>query len=148
MHRGTALILGDLGERQPRVISEVGLGDSGGSGEVAADGPGEAVPELPRVRVPEDVSNVVIAGHAQRLSYERSTVLVDDRAAEGDAVCTCVVGTARTARLPVGRAVNPTERGSREGDEKPRPVPYIGRDRLAPEQPRLDEVERIARVEP
>ena len=53
VHQPAALVFGDLGVGQPRHLSERAGRDAEPDGEVAAQGDGEAVPELPGVGLPE-----------------------------------------------------------------------------------------------
>ncbi|MBB5934475.1 hypothetical protein FHS42_001522 [Streptomyces zagrosensis] len=55
------LVLGDLGEGQSGVVAQGALGERGALGDLAAQVDGEAPPQGPGVRVPQDRGFVVVA---------------------------------------------------------------------------------------
>lgn len=80
VHGAASLKLGDFREAQACVIAEAGLGDACLGGDVSADAARGAVPEGSCVRVPEDVSGVVVAASTEGLSGRRVLFCVDEPA--------------------------------------------------------------------
>lgn len=142
------LILGDLGEGQPGVMGKAALRQAGRNSEASTDGTSETVPELPGVRVPEDMCHVVVAVGTERLADQRVGGIVDGGAA-GRAFVSALDRTASwpTAFPGGGCAMNRAEGRSGECDEEPRVFAHAVRDVLAAHEPGADEVERVSGVE-
>lgn len=145
VHGRTFLVFGNAREGKPRVIREVGLYEARRGGEAPPDVDDEAVPELARVRVPEDVGRVVVAVGAEGLADEGSVRVMDGAAPEGATVFALTTVAARSAELR-GTVHGPERRGG-ESDEEPGPVAYRLGDVLAADQARTDEVEGVSGVE-
>jgi hypothetical protein len=99
--------------------------------------------------MPQDVSGVVVAVAAQRLSHGGILVGMLLTTADRPPVFAGSAISSRTAHIPVRAAstVHWTERGSSEGDEEPGVMPDAVRDALAAEEAGADEVEGVACVE-
>jgi hypothetical protein len=103
----------------------------------AAQGDGEAVPELPGVGLPEHRAGVVVAVRVERATDARVVGVValpaaapDHEAADGDAA-----------------GVDRAERRRGERDERPGPVDHRGRDALVPAgEPGTQQVEGVGGI--
>lgn len=142
---GALLVLGDPGEGQPRVIWEAGLRQAGRRGEVTADADDEAVPQLSRVRVPEDMCRVVVAVGAEGLTDEAVSGCMDRAAADGATVFTGTAVAAGPAAVP--GPVHGAEGRGRQSDKEARPFADRRWDCLASQEARADEMEGVSRME-
>lgn len=142
---GAFLVFGNAGEGQPGVLGEARLCDAGRGGEVTSDADDEAVPQLGGVCVPEDVAGVVVAVGAERFADSRVILGMDQAAAEGPPVFACAAVSAGAA--PFASTVDRTEGRGGQGDEEPGAVAHGGRDVLAAEETRADEVVGVAGME-
>lgn len=97
------------------------------------------------MRVPQHVAGVVVAVSAQGLADRGIIGTVDSAAAPRTVVLACPTVTAGAAQLP--GTVHVAEGRGSQGDEEPGPVADCGRDVLAAEEARTDEVEGVARME-
>jgi hypothetical protein len=95
--------------------------------------------------VPQHVAGVVVAVGTQGLADGGIIGTVDSTAAPRTVVFACSTVTAWAAQLP--GAVHGAEGRGSQGDEEPGAVADCGRDVLAAEEARADEVESVARVE-
>jgi hypothetical protein len=146
VHGRPFLVLRNAGERQPSVCREERLCEADRRSELAPDADDEAVPELARMRVPEDVGRVVVAVGAEGLADEGIVRVMDGAAAEGPTVLAPPAVATRAAALP--GAMHGPERWGGESDEEPGSVADRCRDVLAAEEAGADEVVGVARVEP
>ena len=81
-----ALELGHLREADRHVLAQLGARDAEPVGEAAAQGDGEAAPQLGGVPVERDLPGVVVAVRAQRCAEVGVVVAMDTGAAFGPAV--------------------------------------------------------------
>lgn len=140
------LVFRHPGEGQPCVVGEAGLGNAGRGGEVAPDATGEAVPELARMCVPQDVGHVVVAVRAERLPDEGVSRFMDGTATKRTSVVTRA--PVATRMTPVPSPVDRAEGRRGESDEEAGAVANRRRDALTAEESGADELVGVARVEP
>lgn len=124
---------------------ESGLYDADRGGQAPPDVDDEPVPQLGRVCVPQHMARVVVAVGAQGLADEGIGRVVDGPAAERAPVVS--LGPVATGTVALPGTVHGPEGRSGQGDEEPGPMTDVGRDVLAAQEARADEVEGVPGVE-
>jgi hypothetical protein len=146
-----ALVFGDLGVGGPGLGGERLASEPGVAGEGAAQGDGEAPPQLGGVSVEQDRAGVVVAVRAQRFAELVVILGVLLRAGHADAVSTgpgvsaWMADKCLAVAFPAG--VDGTEGGCGQGGEHARVLGHGGRDAFAAGQPGPDELVGVGPVD-
>ena len=119
VHRAAQLVLGDLGVLQARQLTQPTRGGAEMVGEDAAQGDGEAAPQLGRLPLPHHLRGVVVAVRAERLPHLRVVLDVHGHArdrANTNGLSATVSGTVLPPAIPARISWNVSAAYSREQD--------------------------------
>ena len=121
-----------------------------GLGDQASQGDGEAAPQVRGPPLPDEVGGVVVAVPAQRLPHRGIVLGVPGRAGAGAPVDAAAraAGVWPAAAVAVAVAVHRAEGGGGDGGEDQRVVGHRLGDGLAAGDPRAQQAEHVAGVQP